>query len=130
MNSGLVIGIVVAVLLIVALIGPGPCWRGAARSRSPRTNRQPSRSTVPPDGTGRQVDRSGGYKTGSGFSFSQGSTALAEPPKPREPETVAKAPHSPRPRTARGPAQPEGRHRAGDRRGAGGHREAGGDRRA
>ena len=102
MNSGLVIGIVVAVLLIVALIGLGTVL--ARRRQISLTEDKPATKQVDgtPDGTGRQVDRSGGYKAGSGFSFSQGSTALAEPPKPREPETVAKAPAQPE-----APAQPK-----------------------
>ena len=89
MNTGLVIGIVVAVLLIVALIGLGTVL---SRRRQISLTEDKSTGTQvdgTPDGTQRQVDRSGGYKAGSGFSFSQGSTALAEPPTPPEPPKPA-----------------------------------------
>ncbi len=98
MNTGIIIGIVVAVLVVIALI-----VLGLVLSRRRRISLTDERQPEVVDGTTRQVDRSGGYQAGSGFSFSRGETALAEPPR-REPQ----------PRTPEPPA-PEVVRPAGDR---------------
>lgn len=86
MNTGIIIGIVVAVLVVIALI-----VLGLVLSRRRRISLTDERQPEVVDGTTRQVDRSGGYQAGSGFSFSRGDagTALAEPPA-RKPEPVRK----------------------------------------
>lgn len=76
-NTGAVIAIVVVVvLLLVALVATG-----LVLSRRRRISLSDSADRTPSDGT-RAVDKSGGYKAGSGFSFTQGGagTATAEPP--------------------------------------------------
>ncbi|PWD43980.1 signal recognition particle-docking protein FtsY [Gordonia paraffinivorans] len=80
MNTGIIIGIVVAVLVVAALIALGLVL--SRRRRISLTDKPEQTQIV--DGTTRQVDRSGGYKAGSGFTFSRSDsdTALAEPPKP------------------------------------------------
>ena len=84
MNTGIIIGIVVAVLLLIALVVVG-----LLVSRRRRISlREDDIAQV--DTTPRQVDKSGGYQAGSGFSFSQGTHAgagvgLAEPPEPVRP---------------------------------------------
>ncbi|MCZ0913552.1 signal recognition particle-docking protein FtsY [Gordonia amicalis] len=84
MNTGIIIGIVVAVLVIAALIALGLVLARRRRISLSDTTTQPEIV----DGSKPQVDRSGGYQAGSGFSFSRGDTALAEPPerKPAPPE--------------------------------------------
>ncbi|MDL9944713.1 signal recognition particle-docking protein FtsY [Gordonia sp. ABSL11-1] len=80
MNTQLVIGIVVAVVVLIALIVVG-----IVLSRRRRISLTDSTAQKPVDGTTPQVDKSGGYKAGSGFSFSQGGAGgvgLAEPPEP------------------------------------------------
>ncbi len=77
MNTGAIVAIVVVVvLLLVALVATG-----LVLSRRRRISLSDSADRTPSDGT-RQVDKSGGYKAGSGFSFTQGGagTATAEPP--------------------------------------------------
>jgi len=90
-NTGIIIGIVIAVVVIAALIVIGLVLARRRRISLSDTTTQPEIV----DGTTRQVDRSGGYQAGSGFSFSRGDTALAEPPArkpepPREPEPQPK----------------------------------------
>ncbi|UAK38728.1 signal recognition particle-docking protein FtsY [Gordonia bronchialis] len=83
MDTGIIIGIVVAVIVLVALI-----TLGLILARRRRISLSDTTTEQVTDGTIRQVDRSGGYTAGSGFSFSQGSTggtALAEPPEPVRP---------------------------------------------
>ncbi|MFW0784638.1 signal recognition particle-docking protein FtsY [Gordonia sp. CPCC 206044] len=84
MNTGIIIGIVVAIVVILALI-----VLGIVLARRRRISLTDDRTTQVVDGTTPQVDRSGGYQAGSGFSFSQGgsSTALAEPPERVRPPT-------------------------------------------
>ena len=82
MDTGIIIGIVVAVIVLIALI-----TLGLVLARRRRISLTDDTSKPVTDGTSRQVDKSGGYTAGSGFSFSQGSggtTALAEPPEPVE----------------------------------------------
>ncbi|WP_238419077.1 signal recognition particle-docking protein FtsY [Gordonia sp. 'Campus'] len=86
MNTGIIIGIVVAVLVVAALI-----VLGLVLSRRRRISLSDDKPQEIVDGTTRQVDRSGGYQAGSGFNFSRGDTgtALAEPPA-RKPEPARK----------------------------------------
>ncbi|WP_232719032.1 signal recognition particle-docking protein FtsY [Gordonia metallireducens] len=96
MNTGIIIGIVIAVVVIAALIALGLVLARRRRISLSDTETQPEIV----DGTTRQVDRSGGYQAGSGFSFSRGDTALAEPPS-RKPEPPRKPQPEPEP-----PVQP------------------------
>ncbi|MCK8612661.1 signal recognition particle-docking protein FtsY [Gordonia sp. C13] len=96
MNTGIIIGIVIAVVVIAALIALGLVLARRRRISLSDTKTQPEIV----DGTTRQVDRSGGYQAGSGFSFSRGDTALAEPPA-RKPEPPRKPQPEPEP-----PVQP------------------------
>ncbi|MFE0747507.1 signal recognition particle-docking protein FtsY [Gordonia sp. NPDC058843] len=109
MNTGIIIGIVVAVLVVIALI-----VLGLVLTRRRRISLTDERQPEVVDGTTRQVDRSGGYQAGSGFSFSRGEaggdTALAEPPRrkpetetPRITEPQAPAPQTPAPEVVRPP---------------------------
>lgn len=78
MNTGAVVAIVVVVvLLLVALVATG-----LVLSRRRRISLRDSADRTASDGN-RQVDKSGGYKAGGGFAFTQGGsgTALAEPPR-------------------------------------------------
>lgn len=81
MNTGIIIGIVIAVVVILALI-----VTGLVLARRRRISLHDDEQTQVVDGSKPQVDRSGGYKASSGFSFSQGGaasgTAVAEPPEP------------------------------------------------
>ena len=81
MNTGIIIGIVIAVVVILALI-----IAGLVLARRRRISLRDDSQTQVVDGSKPQVDRSGGYKASSGFSFSQGGaasgTAVAEPPQP------------------------------------------------
>ncbi|MGV9478119.1 signal recognition particle-docking protein FtsY [Gordonia aichiensis] len=81
MNTGIIIGIVIAVVVIVALI-----IAGLVLARRRRISLHDDSQTQVVDGSKPQVDRSGGYKASSGFSFSQGGaasgTAVAQPPEP------------------------------------------------
>ena len=97
MNTGIIIGIVVAVLVVIALI-----VLGLVLSRRRRISLTDERQPEVVDGTTRQVDRSGGYQAGSGFSFSRGDAALAEPPQ-RTPEPRTPAPQTPAPEVVRPP---------------------------
>ncbi|MFW0790215.1 signal recognition particle-docking protein FtsY [Gordonia sp. CPCC 205333] len=83
MNSYLIIGIVVAVVVLVALVAAG-----LVLSRRRRISLSDNATPAVSDDTKAQLDKSGGYETNSGFSFSQGpGTAVAEPPaKPKTPE--------------------------------------------
>ncbi|RPA58253.1 signal recognition particle-docking protein FtsY [Gordonia oryzae] len=85
MNTDIIIGIVVAVVVILALIVVGIVL---ARRRQISLTDQPDSQVT--DGSKPQVDRSGGYQAGSGFSFSQGGagTATATPPGPGPMPTV------------------------------------------
>ncbi|AZZ81904.1 signal recognition particle-docking protein FtsY [Gordonia alkanivorans] len=100
MNTGIIIGIVIAVVVIAALIVLGLVLARRRRISLSDTTTQPEIV----DGTTRQVDRSGGYQAGSGFSFSRGDTALAEPPA-RKPEPQPKTEPQPKPEP---PVQPAG----------------------
>ncbi|MGW0037155.1 signal recognition particle-docking protein FtsY [Gordonia sp. NPDC003376] len=82
MNTEVIIGIVVAVVVILALLALGVVLR--------RRRQISLKDTTPDvqvtDGSTPQVDRSGGYKAGSGFTFSQGGgTTVAPPPEPVRP---------------------------------------------
>ena len=81
MNTGIIIGIVIAVVVILALI-----VAGLVLARRRRISLHDDEQTQVVDGSKPQVDRSGGYKASSGFSFSQGGaasgTAVAQPPEP------------------------------------------------
>jgi len=99
-NSGAVIAIVVVVaVLLLALV-----VAGLVVSRRRRISLRDSTDQITgSDGT-RQVDKSGGYQAGSGFSFTQGGagTTVAEPPTP----DVPSAPHrevAPEPRVVEPP---------------------------
>ncbi|GAC58973.1 signal recognition particle receptor [Gordonia hirsuta DSM 44140 = NBRC 16056] len=73
MDTQVIIGIVVVVVPLLALIaGTGLVLRRRRQISLTDTQTQ----TV--DG-GREVDKSGGYRAGSGFAFSQGGTATADP---------------------------------------------------
>ncbi|TSD98698.1 signal recognition particle-docking protein FtsY [Gordonia rubripertincta] len=100
MNTGIIIGIVIAVVVIAALIVLGLVLARRRRISLSDTTTQPEIV----DGTTRQVDRSGGYQAGSGFSFSRGDTAPAEPPA-RKPEPQPKTEPQPKPEP---PVQPAG----------------------
>ena len=92
MTPELIIGIVVAVLVLVALIVVGLL---VARRR--RISLSDTDQKVVGDGTATpQVDKSGGYTAGSGFSFSQG-TIEKEPVEksPAEKSPVEKEPVRP-----------------------------------
>ncbi|MEP9391608.1 signal recognition particle-docking protein FtsY [Gordonia sp. VNK1] len=82
MDTQLIIGIVViAVVVILALIVAGIIL---ARRRRISLSDKPDTQVI--DGSKPQVDRSGGYQAGSGFSFSQGgTTTVAPPPEPVRP---------------------------------------------
>ena len=103
MNTGIIIGIVVAVLVVIALI-----VLGLVLSRRRRISLTDERQPEIVDGTTRQVDRSGGYQAGSGFSFSRGEaagdTAHAEPPR-RRPEPPAPESATPAPEVVRPPGE-------------------------
>ncbi|MGW5521614.1 signal recognition particle-docking protein FtsY [Gordonia sp. NPDC003950] len=82
MDTQLIIGIVViAVVVILALI-----VAGIVLARRRRISLSDKSDTQVIDGSKPQVDRSGGYQAGSGFSFSQGgTTTVAPPPEPVRP---------------------------------------------
>ncbi|MFT4088824.1 MAG: signal recognition particle receptor subunit alpha, partial [Gordonia sp. (in: high G+C Gram-positive bacteria)] len=72
MNTQVLIGIIIAVVLVLALaVGAGVVLR---RRRQISLHDEPS---ITDDGA-RQVDKSGGYQAGTGFSFSQGGTATLD----------------------------------------------------
>jgi fused signal recognition particle receptor len=83
-NTTAVIAIVVVVVvLLLALVATG-----LVLSRRRRISLRDSADRTASDGS-RQVDKSGGYKAGGGFSFTQGgSTALAEPPSAGDTPTI------------------------------------------
>ncbi|GAA4741541.1 signal recognition particle-docking protein FtsY [Gordonia alkaliphila] len=101
MNTQVIIGIVIGVVLLVALIA----GTGIVLQRRRRISLSDAPTTRTVDGE-REVDKSGGYQTGSGFSFTQGGTATLEPetPKPVEP-TPAPKPEAPKPEVTK-PAEP------------------------
>lgn len=75
MNTQVIIGIVIGVVLLVALLAV----TGVMLSRRRRiTLESPTRQQ---DDGARQVDKSGGYQAGSGFSFTQGGTATVDKPE-------------------------------------------------
>ncbi|MFC0315133.1 signal recognition particle-docking protein FtsY [Gordonia phosphorivorans] len=99
MNTQVIIGIVIGVVLLLALVvGTGIALQ--RRRRISLTQAPPTRAV---DGRP-EVDKSGGYQTGSGFSFTQGGTATLEPetPKPAAPKPPAPkaAPAAPEPSVA------------------------------
>ncbi|MDY6809993.1 MAG: transmembrane domain-containing protein, partial [Actinomycetota bacterium] len=97
MNTPIIIGIVIAVLVLIALVAGGVAL--SRRRRISLSDDSGAQGAV--DGTTRQVDKSGGYKAGSGFSFSQGGgVGLAEPPEPTAPTEPA-TPAAPVPPTER-----------------------------
>jgi fused signal recognition particle receptor len=83
-NTTAVIAIVVVVVLLLALVATG-----LVLSRRRRISLGDSTAQTVSDGT-RQVDKSGGYKAGGGFSFTQGGSgaALAEPPSAGDTPTI------------------------------------------
>lgn len=101
-TTALIIGIVVAVVVILALIVAGILL--ARRRRISLSDSEDTTQVV--DGTKPQVDRSGGYKASTGFTFSQGGgagTGLAEPPS-ATPERVRPADRPAGPPTTKKPA--------------------------
>ncbi|MFT3714887.1 MAG: signal recognition particle-docking protein FtsY [Gordonia sp. (in: high G+C Gram-positive bacteria)] len=84
MNTGVIIGIVVGVIVLLALI----IGVGIAMQRRNRISIA-GKDAIETDGR-RQVDKSGGYQADTGFSFSQGGTATKEPVA-KEPATKAPA---------------------------------------
>ncbi|GAA3959257.1 signal recognition particle-docking protein FtsY [Gordonia caeni] len=98
MNTQVIIGIVIGVVLLVALLAV----TGVALSRRRRITLAEPTQKQEVDGQ-RQVDKSGGYQAGTGFSFSQGGTATAPPPaapKPAAPKPAAPKPAAPKPESA------------------------------
>ncbi|MFM9376378.1 signal recognition particle-docking protein FtsY [Gordonia sp. VNK21] len=94
MSTEVIIGIVVGVVVVLALLlGIGLMLR--RRRQISITDATP---TITDDGA-RQVDKSGGYQAGSGFSFSQGGAATLD----REPAAAEPAPE-PEPERAPEPA--------------------------
>ena len=89
MNTQVIIGIVIGVVLLVALLAV----TGVALSRRRRITLSEPTAQQKVDGQ-RQVDKSGGYQAGTGFAFSQGGgTATAPtPPAPTPPTTTPAAP--------------------------------------
>ncbi|WP_026917639.1 signal recognition particle-docking protein FtsY [Gordonia shandongensis] len=93
MDTQLIIGIVIAVLVVLALVA-GVGYALNRRRRISLRDEPTTPGVQTTDGDSRAVDRSGGYSAGSGFTFSQGGpggsagTAAPEPPEPdqREPE--------------------------------------------
>ncbi|GAC69016.1 signal recognition particle-docking protein FtsY [Gordonia soli] len=75
MNTGIIIGIVVAVVVLLAIVVAGLI---VARRR--RISLTDDTTPTVEGTTTREVDRSGGYRAGSGFSFSQGDTATVDRP--------------------------------------------------
>lgn len=73
MSTQALVGIIVIVVLLLALV----VGSGLALRRRRQISLTPS-DTQTVDGQ-RQVDKSGGYQAGTGFSFSQGGAATAEP---------------------------------------------------
>ncbi|MEE3850707.1 signal recognition particle-docking protein FtsY [Gordonia sp. LSe1-13] len=98
MDTQIIIAIVIAVLVLIALVAGG-----VALTRRRRISlSDDSGAQRPVDGTTPQVDKSGGYKAGSGFSFSQGGgsgVGLAEPPEPTTPEPRTTEPQATEPPT-------------------------------
>ncbi|NMN99711.1 signal recognition particle-docking protein FtsY [Gordonia sp. TBRC 11910] len=82
MNSSIIIGIVVAVVLLIALVS-----LGLVLSRRRRISLSDITAPTVTDEKKGKLDKSGGYETNTGFSFSQGpATTVAEPPKKPVPE--------------------------------------------
>ncbi|WP_448223319.1 signal recognition particle-docking protein FtsY [Gordonia iterans] len=79
MDTQLIIGIVIAVVVLLALVVGG----GIALQRRRRISLTAPEAQTP-DGK-REVDKSGGYQAGSGFSFAQGGTVTAEKAPAGEP---------------------------------------------
>ena len=84
MDTQLIIGIVIAVVVLLALVVGG----GIALQRRRRISLT-APETQTPDGK-REVDKSGGYQAGSGFSFAQGGTVTAEQAPAGEPPAAGK----------------------------------------
>ncbi|MGV9826567.1 signal recognition particle-docking protein FtsY [Gordonia sp. NPDC003429] len=85
MNTGIIIAIVVAVVVILALIVVGLVVSRRRRVSLHDDAGSAATDTQVVDGSKPQVDRSGGYRAGSGFTFSQGGTGTVEPPAPVRP---------------------------------------------
>lgn len=85
MNTGIIIAIVVAVVVILALIVVGLVVSRRRRVSLHDDAGSAATDTHVVDGSKPQVDRSGGYRAGSGFTFSQGGTGTVEPPAPVRP---------------------------------------------
>ncbi|MGC4932567.1 signal recognition particle-docking protein FtsY [Gordonia sp. DT30] len=81
MNTEIIIGIVVAVVVILAII-----VAGIVLARRRRVSLTDQSDTQVIDGSKPQVDRSGGYQAGSGFTFTQGGAGTTAVP-PAEPVT-------------------------------------------
>ena len=73
MDTGVIIGIVIAIVAILAVL----IIAGLALRRRNRISLKAPEQEQVTDGQ-RQVDKSGGYKAGSGFSFAQGGTATLD----------------------------------------------------
>ncbi|GAA4476140.1 hypothetical protein GCM10023094_15270 [Rhodococcus olei] len=95
----------VLAVLIVALVVGAVQYRRRQVSLTPKSEQ--------PEALGEAKDRSGGYKSAGGFSFSEGATATAPPkptPEPVEPKVVEKIPEPPvaeRPPVEEKVAEPE-----------------------
>lgn len=97
MNTGVIIGIVVAVVVIVGLVALG--WGLSRRRRISLTDKPAV------DDKRTQEERSGNYQASGGFSFSQGSaTGTLERPTKPEPEPEPEEPASEEPATESEPA--------------------------
>ena len=79
MSTEVLIGLVVGVVALIILIGV--VGYVIKRRRQISITDKPAQMEAT-DGTTREVDRSGGYQAGSGFSFSQGGAGAATLDKP------------------------------------------------
>ncbi|WP_347954463.1 signal recognition particle-docking protein FtsY [Gordonia aichiensis] len=92
MDTQLIIGIVIAIVVVLALVGGTGYALNRKRRISLRDDAKTTEQVI--DGSSRQVDRSGGYQAGSGFSFSQGGAGAAtiDRPEPGKDQPVEQAP--------------------------------------
>lgn len=79
-DTQLIIGIVIAIVVVLALVGGTGYALNRKRRISLRDDAKTTEQVI--DGSSRQVDRSGGYQAGSGFSFSQGGAGAATIDRP------------------------------------------------
>ncbi len=91
-DTQLIIGIVIAIVVVLALVGGTGYALNRKRRISLRDDAKTTEQVI--DGSSRQVDRSGGYQAGSGFSFSQGGAGAAtiDRPEPGKDQPVEQAP--------------------------------------